>query len=401
MTLKRKPHRKSRNGCRECKRRRIKCDEGKPHCTHCLRHDVQCLYAAVPVPEHSTPATTALQQNTPQTESPGSSSFMCLDESSSIASETNFELRDMALLHHWTLVTSLSIIKSPELNHFWQKVFPEIAFRHSYVMHIILSITSLHAAYLRPSNKHEHLCIAAHHHSIALGGFREDTNNIGPHNSEALFASATITFFYALVTFGKMYDDYGEDAGTSARASRILGADWLPLVRGIEAVLHPVYDYLHAGPLRSLLALGSFFEIDPDVAPGPDDEKYRQLGEIWKTDEHSTIYDEALLLLRRTNAWMKYIKNKPVDEVEGGYNREWSGPFAWLFLAPESYFVLQQQRQPLALVLFAYFGTLLQQLDDYWWMEGCGKSIVGAVDDCLGPYWSPWTEWPKNAVGLG
>ncbi|KAF1361125.1 hypothetical protein EJ07DRAFT_154476 [Lizonia empirigonia] len=87
-------------------------------------------------------------------------------------------------------------------------------------------------------------------------------------------------------------------------------------------------------------------------------------------------------------------------EPSWGYNRFHSGPFIWLFNAPEKYLVLQQQRQPFALVTFAYYGVMLHQLHSYWWAEGCGKSIVGAVDECLGPYWSSWMDWPKHADDL-
>lgn len=38
----------SRGGCRECKRRKIKCDEAKPHCNQCSRLNKPCLY---PSPE--------------------------------------------------------------------------------------------------------------------------------------------------------------------------------------------------------------------------------------------------------------------------------------------------------------------------------------------------------------
>jgi hypothetical protein len=37
-------HRKSRNGCKTCKRRRVKCDEVHPICSSCKRHGVLCEY---------------------------------------------------------------------------------------------------------------------------------------------------------------------------------------------------------------------------------------------------------------------------------------------------------------------------------------------------------------------
>lgn len=41
---KRRAHRKSRTGCKNCKLRRTKCDEVKPACTSCLRFNITCSY---------------------------------------------------------------------------------------------------------------------------------------------------------------------------------------------------------------------------------------------------------------------------------------------------------------------------------------------------------------------
>lgn len=35
---------KSRTGCSECKRKRVKCDESKPSCGRCKRHPERCSY---------------------------------------------------------------------------------------------------------------------------------------------------------------------------------------------------------------------------------------------------------------------------------------------------------------------------------------------------------------------
>lgn len=269
-------------------------------------------------------------------------------------------------------------------------------------MHSILSISALHVTHLCPPNSHVYLLTAAHHHALALSGFREGINSIGPNNSNALFATATLTFFYAFLTFGKLYTNNSEDPSTIAHTSRVLGAEWIPLVRGLEAVLHPVYDHVRVGPLHSLLGLGNWDELNPDTQPGPGDENLLRLREVWASDSNAEVYNKTLHLLRKTSTWMMQFQNMQGDQLsEWGYNRDLSGPFMWLFLVSEEYFVLLQQRQPLALILFAHFGALLQYLNEYWWMEGCGKSIVSVVDGCLGPYWTPWMEWPKQVVGLG
>ena len=39
-----KGHTKSRRGCLNCKRRRVKCPETRPQCTHCVRLGLPCEY---------------------------------------------------------------------------------------------------------------------------------------------------------------------------------------------------------------------------------------------------------------------------------------------------------------------------------------------------------------------
>lgn len=44
---KRKFHTKSRSGCNTCKRRRVKCDEGKPICAKCIHMKLECAYSNI------------------------------------------------------------------------------------------------------------------------------------------------------------------------------------------------------------------------------------------------------------------------------------------------------------------------------------------------------------------
>ncbi|CAI5016549.1 CRE_HP_G0150920.mRNA.1.CDS.1 [Saccharomyces cerevisiae] len=46
-TGKRKFHNKSKNGCDNCKRRRVKCDEGKPACRKCTNMKLECQYTPI------------------------------------------------------------------------------------------------------------------------------------------------------------------------------------------------------------------------------------------------------------------------------------------------------------------------------------------------------------------
>lgn len=284
------------------------------------------------------------------------------------------------------------------MDNIWQAVVPKIAFEHQHMMHRILSLTALHLVYLYPLEKHAYIRKAAYHHNRALTGLREAINSIGPSNGDALFASAISSFVYAVLSFGKLYNVDG-DASNAVRTSRVLGAEWIPLVRGIEAVLRPLYAQISIGPLSELLSLGSWYELDLNAHSSVEDDRIVCLGELWRGKEDAETYEETLQLLRRANFWMRRVQD-PQNDVDGPFYRDWAAPFVWLFLTPERYFELQRQRQPFALIIFAYYGVLLQQLNKYWWAEGCAMSIVSVVEECLGPYWDSWMEWPKQIVGL-
>ena len=43
-TATRRKHTKSRAGCLACKRRHVRCDESKPKCANCIKHNVACVY---------------------------------------------------------------------------------------------------------------------------------------------------------------------------------------------------------------------------------------------------------------------------------------------------------------------------------------------------------------------
>jgi len=317
----------------------------------------------------------------------------------------------MALFHHWTLVTSRTVISCPQQSHLWQTVFPEIAFQHSYMMHSILSLTALHLTHLHPSASPTHLPRAAHHHALALRGFRHDIKAITSANADALFATATLVFLHAFITCTDPHADHPTALAPATAAAkctnRTLGSDWIPLIRGIQAILAPAYEHVRSGPLHSTLDVQHWIDLLPDApaqspdAYNEDDAPLLQLRTTWRHDPNAATLDETLHLLRHARAWIaRYQRLDASARASWGYHGDWSAPFIWASLTPEAYFTLLAQRQPLALLLFAHFGAVVQRLAGYWWVGDGGKRMVGVVGDLLGMYWEPWMAWPRRVVGL-
>ncbi|KAH7166444.1 hypothetical protein EDB81DRAFT_681266 [Dactylonectria macrodidyma] len=402
----RRPHRKSKTGCAECRRRRIKCDEERPACTACVRHDHPCVYPSTkiatrcltPSSDHSTARS---YTSTPQGDEASLASSLSVPHLSeggqtSSSSTTTFVLDDLALLHHWTLSASLDIVKSSGGDYYWQRVFPQIAFRHAFVMHGILSLAALHLAYKQSADRRRLVLVATHHHNIALQGFQEGIAQMSDDNSDALFVCTSLNILYVFGAFGPLHED-----PTADRKSRILGAEWIPMIRGVEAVLQPVYERVRFGPLSPMLGLGNWDNLDPDHPSVAEDSHFRSIQAVWANSSHAHVYDKALSLLRKCNAYMRQFRTmNPETLAQWGYNQAWSAPFIWLHFAPDEYFELLQQRQPPALLIFAYLGTLFHGLNNYWFMDGWGRSMVDVAFELMGEYWNQWLAWPKEFVGI-
>ncbi|KAK7588324.1 hypothetical protein V3481_007351 [Fusarium oxysporum f. sp. vasinfectum] len=402
-TGKKRPHKKSKTGCTDCRRRRVKCDEKIPACTACVRRGHACVYPSTgivtpsltPSNSHSIPAS-AEQTDEAALASSLSVPRIVEGHEQSPSSATTFVLDDLALLHHWTLSASLDIVKSPAGDHYWQKTFPRIAFQHAFVMHGILSLAALHLAYRQPADKRRLICIAAYHHNIALRGFQQGINQMSDDNSDALFVFSSLNIVYVLAFFGPLCDN-----SSAKRKSRILGDGWIPAIRGVNAVLHPVYERVCRGPLSNLTEIGYWEKLDPDQQSVVHDDHFRSAQEVWESSSDAHIYDQTLYLLRKCNAYMGQFETMSREaRAKWGYNQDWSAPYIWLLATSKEYLELLQQRQPPALLIFAYFGTLTHALDGSWFMEGWGRSIVGVADELLGGYYDPWMKWPKDIVSI-
>ncbi|KZL73090.1 sterol uptake control protein 2 [Colletotrichum tofieldiae] len=423
----RRPHKKSRTGCIDCRIRRVKCSEEKPACRSCIRRRVSCEYfskspgitgdflksRAAPdgssgPSELSTDSHRNDEHQSSSLTSPSSTPFakqalVSAGAYQSCVFDSAIDTSDMALLHHWTISTSLSIYKSSDVDALWQVVFPQIGFKHPFVLQGILSLSALHLAYKDSSNNSPYVKRATHHHKKALQGFQQAVSHVTDDNSNALFAWSLLNAFYVFGILGQeLRNDAEQVSSRFDRRDVVLGVEWIPMMRGVVAVLGPTSDYIRSGPLKPLMSLGNWDSINPDqTSSEPVDGYLCSTREAWQSSTDSEVYDEALWILRKCYLYMQQFNTVDLETLQQWcYNRGWAGPMAFIQFAPEAYFTLLHQRQPPALVLFAFFGAIFHEQNGLWFFEDLGRRIVCIIDELLGSYWTPWMEWPLERVRL-
>ncbi|KAJ4378422.1 hypothetical protein N0V86_006125 [Didymella sp. IMI 355093] len=122
----RKGHTKSRRGCYNCKRRRIKCNEKHPECNHCIKAGLQCDYPA-----------NIIQLTQRSTSSSHPQEVVNLRSTPGI-----FTMADMRLFHHF-LITAYPHLPVGA-DKIWITVIPSFAHNYEYLIHSILALSASH-----------------------------------------------------------------------------------------------------------------------------------------------------------------------------------------------------------------------------------------------------------------
>ena len=295
------------------------------------------------------------------------------------------------MFHHWIVHTSKSIVHAhPNLLSLWQTAFPQAGFEHPFVLHGMLSLVLLHQAHLSKPDRKYLVSDAAHYHNLAIQGFQQQTVEITDRNCDALFVCATLNIIYVFGMYGWLH---GEDESPATRASRILGAEWIPIVRGVAAVLQDTHEKVRHGPLAPLLDPQPFEQLVLDHDRCAEDERLCGLRKTWPSGPEQNTYEQALSVLRKCYIYMERYQDSGAHAAGGYYHSALSGPVIWLIMAPGEYFDLLAQRQPPALILFAHLGVLFNRLEQLWYFEGWGQAIVQTIAQLLGEYWRPHLNW--------
>lgn len=308
----------------------------------------------------------------------------------------------MALFHHWVTSTSLEFSHSRLADSLWQTEVPKIAFEHTFLFYAILSIAVLHRAHLQGQRGRSHVIAATHYHNEGLRLFQSELQRISPSNCEALFLWSALNALYILAVPRASYEEaiQARDSTTyDAWRDRVLGAEWIPLHRGITSLLNPEGVDLKQSRLSAIFILGNYFDLDPnEVDTGYPGRELMRSREIWADDTRADVYSETLGVLYRCLAFMMQPRLFSEELTKTDSTALMRALLFPIHCFTEGFLRLLRQRQPPALVLFAFFGAFLHRGRYYWALESWGKDIVRVTSELLGTYWRPWIQWPLHVI---
>ncbi|KAI1407151.1 hypothetical protein F5Y13DRAFT_206637 [Hypoxylon sp. FL1857] len=400
-TKKRRSHKKSRAGCQSCKMRKVKCDEVKPICGGCTRFSLPCYFPSLPAseqprerdnpffrPKRGRPrkdwASLANASSTEDTERRLSET--ATSSSASITEEPRaLNVDDLELIYHFTRDDSLSLGNGG----IWRDEVLRLGFEYHCVLHLVLALSALHLAALRPSESTKYEELADSHSALGLRLVTDLLPDLSHDNCHALYFATTLVCF---VTLSKR----------SARGHLLVMADgwevaWWNLFRGVRYVVETIGIESVLGAVKPLPVNFEEQHNDKQVTRVVYwEEPLSKIADLISQTSHVDLqlYQKLLADLSRCFCETYGTIENPI----GGLNGRFEVVIAWLYRMEDDFAARLKDRQPISLIILAHFAVLFHSLEYVWCLRGWASHILVSIRDTLDEDYAHWLDWPIEAV---
>ncbi|KAI1465554.1 uncharacterized protein F4812DRAFT_439283 [Daldinia caldariorum] len=389
MVGSRRPHTKSRKGCRECKRRKVKCDEIQPSCFNCTRYGVTCHYGPdTPKPDEvwdpsADSTTSTVTAGSPAVE--GNPACHSSAKSFSLNRPDSLHLghawgRDLELMHHYCTATSDTMATQEAARHVWRVLFPQEGYANEYVMHGVLSLAALHKAFLIPDRRDIYLTRSAFHHSMGQQHFTTLLSDVNVANWRSVFCFATMVIAYVL-SMSMQPDDESEVKTTAILRTLEL----ISVTKGVKAILLPFIPQLNKTNLAPLVTSVWLTPVDPLPDPKPSLEYSLIPSDVYNALSRLRRFLTEHVSLKYKGDYEKAVTILEVSAVQIAYadvNVEVGAILLWPFFLPEIVVSDIKDHKPQALLILAYYAVFVNALDRvYWFLRGWGRKLLKDIND--------------------
>lgn len=339
----RSAHTKSRNGCGRCKERRVRCSGQGPVCSHCARRGEWCDYLQTVVGQLR-PGVADSSPSAQELHPAFSSSAATLQQLSPVLAAPGM----------------LFCLFDSELN-LWNAVIPQQISRHAFLQHMVISINAL---YLSGSIKQNSsgMAIAStpdvmeHAYDHLVQGSQRFRSAVPALTENNWFAS--MTFGIAMLVF------HFQIARTSLEAETSFGS--FLVLRQSSSMARAVGPWLRSSGLQSM--------IRRDDKPAP---------ELDSRDEIAILGLHLLLTAKISDPAHWVPCQHAIDALHlwllrtSGQPQTWRDFVDWPGLVSDEFLgLLQQQHNPVAIVVFVHWCAIMNNAPKRWFLDGWATSAA-------------------------
>ncbi|KAH6673294.1 fungal Zn binuclear cluster domain-containing protein [Halenospora varia] len=375
----RRNHRKSRNGCDPCKKRRVKCDEHGPPCGNCSTREIDCHFSRPrPLPTNSN------SQSPAQVVSANEEKQITERSSADPAPSSSTRLLELELLHYYSSKTYLGFSFGSNDKELWQEVVVQEALKSEFLLKEIFALAALHKATETPESDINYVACALEYQNEASALFRNALGNITKANCFAIFAFSIMTMIFGIVP-----SELTSGINNKSPLENILLL--FEFQKGTSSVAGVGLHWLKSSQF------GFAFSSGGRTIASNLDESYRvAISRLRDMNNSSTP-------LLNINNRRREIDLQAINSLESCYLGSNGKVIAWLAMAGQEFINELKHGEPMALLILVHWGVFLDRLGDLWWARDSGKRLVEELSGILaglGPYWHSATYWAREQVGL-
>ncbi|KAL2202442.1 hypothetical protein CC79DRAFT_1279716 [Sarocladium strictum] len=378
--------RKSHGGCKRCRQRKVKCNEARPVCNNCHRHNTTCEYGVSFQPVQL-PAGEI--QDRPQRTLLTSVD----DESHPFLDSISRRRLELELMHHFITVTCPTFpASSLQLGRgLWTVDAVRLAFQHEFLLNAIHAIAALHLVRDLPDTT---TCQLAKVHGfyldLAVTQQRKAVADITPENANALVFASVLLSYQGLRLLPA-------EPGSVAQPYKP-PVQWLRMGRGINDVSAVAGHIGHPEP------------VIPYMLRVSGEPNFRNKETFFNASNrarfaHLLQFDSTSDPENDVEAWVGY------EEAVGyiGYMAKaiesqelprilWRLVLGFGILMPSTFIDCVEIGRPRALIILAHYFALAKSVDDHWIFAGLANREVAGIHDLLPQELQHYLAWPLRVV---
>ncbi|KZL80332.1 c6 zinc finger domain protein [Colletotrichum incanum] len=389
-----RPHKKSRTGCKNCKTRKVKCDEARPTCRNCMLRKADCVF---PGPSHShsepgpgSPSNSSAavspsrsRSHTPQGSHAGSDD----DYNALVVREPLFipagerDATDMKLLWFYTTNTFTSFAtqagRVKRIDDILKIKIPGHAFESPFLMDCLLGTSALQLQHLKQDIAPSRVL---RYRARAFEGYRKAIEEGKPETFPALIATSLLLTALSSQMF--------REEGTKD----LYIIDWMIVWRGIGLMIDMATPQTLWDSGLAELFMRPPINLDESAKHIPNNLLF-MISSIQPGDpdyEDVPIYYDTL----------KYLGSLYAELVHGFSPIMTLRVVTWFTFIPKGFVELGREKRPRALVILAHYLMFMKVAQNLWWIDGIGDREIAGIVRYLGENWSEELAAPRLALLL-
>ncbi|KAF4154191.1 hypothetical protein CNMCM6069_009619 [Aspergillus lentulus] len=349
----RRSHTKSRMGCDQCKKRRVKCDETGPPCANCIARELSCSYYNTPKPRSLANGASASPVSiTSSGEGRIAETFGRSFNTGTATLNKGSNLRELELMHKFSTETYLSLSNRPSDYHVWQMVIPRKALEHDFLLNGVLAVAALHvASTLKPPDALTYIDTALEYHNRAFAPYRQAIDNLTPMNCDAVFAHSVLTTVIG-IALPRLTAERDESSGITENIVVVF-----ELLQGVSKI------FKISRPWLTMQLFTSQDDSDKVTTSKLDSETERALNRLAALNDDivATVDPEQYLIVKDAISGLHECFTRHAT------NGDAASVLRWLAVASKEFAHALRCRKPFPLMVLMYWGVLLGELDGKWW----------------------------------